>query len=80
MYDSEKTFDLQPFTISELIEGLQTIKDEHGGLQIAVRTIDDDTGLVRHAESVGIWVLLKKDMSFKDSTDKDLEDKFLSIG
>ena len=41
----KEPFEMQPFKISELIKDLQTIKDEHGDLQIAVRTIDDETGL-----------------------------------
>ena len=57
----EKAFEMQPFTISELIKDLQTIKDEHGDLQVAVRTIDDETGLVQHDESVGLWVFIKKE-------------------
>ncbi len=76
----EEPFEMQPFTISELIKDLQTIKDEHGDLQIAVRTIDDETGLVQHAESVGLWVFLKKEASFLDTTNEELEDKFLSMG
>jgi hypothetical protein len=80
MNSLEETFDMQPFTISELIEGLERIKDEHGDLQIAARSINDETGLVQHAESVGIWIILKKDASFIDRNDESLEDKFLSIG
>jgi hypothetical protein len=80
MNDSEQTFDAFPFTISELIKDLETIKDKHGDLQIAVRSIDDRTGLVRHAEGIGIWVFSKKDASFLDRTDETLEDKFLSLG
>ncbi len=80
MNSHEETFDMQPFTISELIKGLERIKVEHGDLQIAARSIDDETGLVQHAESVGIWIFLKKDASFKDRNDESLEDKFLSIG
>ena len=76
----ETPFEMQPFTLTELIKNLQTIKDEHGDLQIAARTIDDETGLVEHAESVGLWVLLKKEGSFLDRSDEDLKDKFLSIG
>ena len=76
----EEPFEMQPFTISELIKDLQTIKDEHGDLQIASRTIDDETGLVRHAESVGLWIFLKKEASFLDKTNEALEDKFLSMG
>ncbi|MDL1974054.1 MAG: hypothetical protein LWX55_04595 [Deltaproteobacteria bacterium] len=41
----KEPFEMQPFKISELIKDLQTIKDEHGDLQIAVRTIADETGL-----------------------------------
>ena len=52
-YD-EEPFEMQPFTISELIKDIETIKDEHGDLQIAARTIDDETGLVEHTESVGL--------------------------
>jgi hypothetical protein len=48
MENFEEPFEMQPFTISALIKDLQTIKDEHGDLQIAVRTIDDETGLVQH--------------------------------
>ena len=77
---SDETFDMQPFTISELIKGLEKIKNEHGDLQIAARSINDTTGLVQHAESVGIWIFLKKDASFLDRNDETLEDKFLSIG
>ena len=71
---------MQPFTISELIGGLQRIKAEHGDLQIAERTINDETGLVQHAESVGIWVLLKIETSYLDCANEDLEDKFLLLG
>ena len=78
-YD-EEPFEMQPFTISELIKDLETIKDEHGDLQIAARTIDDETGLVEHTVSVGLWVFLKRDGSFLDRKNKSLEDKFLSIG
>ncbi len=77
---SDETFNMQPFTISELIKGLEKIKDEYGDLQIAARSINDTTGLVQHAESVGIWIFLKKDASFLDQNDETLEDKFLSIG
>jgi hypothetical protein len=76
----EKPFEMQPFTISELIKDLQAIKKEHGDLQIAARTIDDETGLVQHDESVGLWVFLKKEGSFLDRRDEYLKDKFLSIG
>jgi hypothetical protein len=76
----EEPFEMQPFTISELIKNLQTIKNEHGDLQIAVRSIDDETGLVLHTESVGLWVFLKKEASFLDQTNEDLEDEFLSMG
>ncbi len=76
----EEPFEMQPFTISELIKNLQTIKNEHGDLQIAVRSIDDETGLVLHTESVSLWVFLKKEASFLDQTDEDLEDEFLSMG
>jgi hypothetical protein len=76
----EEPFEMQPFSISELIKNLQTIKDEHGDLQIAARTIDDETGLVQHGVSVGLWVFLKKEGSFLDRREEDLDDKFLSIG
>ena len=76
----EETFDIQPVTISEFINGLEKIKDEHGDLQIAARSIDDKTGSVEHAESVGVWVFFKKDASLLDRTNESLEDKFLSIG
>jgi len=78
--DYENPFEMQPFTISELIRDLQIIKEEHGDLQIAARTIDDETGLVEHLESVGLWIMLKKDASFLDRNNESLEDKFLSIG
>ena len=80
MNSFDEIFDMQHFTISELIKGLEKIKDEHGDLQIAARSINDETGLVQHAESIGIWVFLKKDASFIDRNDESLEDKFLSIG
>ena len=56
----EGPFEMQPFTISELIKDLQTIKDEHGDLQIAVRTIDDETALVQRAEECRFMGLFKK--------------------
>ena len=76
----EEPFEMQPFTISELIKDLQTIKDEHGELQVAVREIDDETRLVNHTPSVGLWVFKKKEASFLDATNEYLEDTFLSIG
>ena len=76
----EKPFEMQPFTVSELINDLLKIKAEHGDLQIAVRTIDEDTGLVQHLESVGLWVFLKKNGSYIDRSDETLEKKFLSMG
>ncbi len=74
------TFDLMPFTISELIDGLEEIKKEQGDLQIAARSIDDETGLVQHAEGVGIWIFLKADATVQDQLDETLDEKFLSIG
>ncbi len=71
---------MQPFTVSELINDLLKIKAEHGDLQIAVRTIDEDTGLVQHLESVGLWVFLKKNGSYIDRSYETLEKKFLSMG
>ncbi len=74
------TFDLMPFTITELIEGLEEVKKKHGDLQIAARSIDDETGLVKHAEGVGIWVFLKSNATMRDQLDETLNEKFLSIG
>jgi len=80
MNNSESSFDAFPFKISELIKDLEKIKDKHGDLQIAVRSIDDETGLVKHAEGIGIWIFLKKDASFLDRADESLGDSFLSLG
>ena len=80
MYDSDETFDAFPFSISNLIYDLEKIKDKHGDLQIAVRSIDDETGLVVHSEGIGIWVFLKKEGSFSDRGNENLNDVFLSLG
>ena len=74
------TFDFMPFTISEFIEGLEEVREEHGDIQIAARSIDDDTGLVQHDEGVGIWVFLKAEATLKDQLNTSLDKKFLSIG